>query len=297
MPAAAVPSIGTDTEVRLADGRTIAYVGLGDPGGRPVLALHGSPASRLGFGFLHEPASALGLKVICPDRPGIGGSSPSPTPTVAAYAAGLAELADALGIGDYAVLGYSCGGPYALAAAALASGRVTAAATMAGVAGVDWPGATEGLDPLDLRLVTWTTTHPRRARALLRLTRFLMRRMPGASARSFVKNLSESDRRAVAELPDDGHAGLGFAAEAFRQGTAGVFDDYHRWGSPWGFDPAATAVPVHIWQGDDDTLVPIAHAEHLVATTPGSVLHRLDGVGHVSIQEHAADILASLTAH
>ena len=268
-------TIGQDASVGLPDGRLVAYVRLGDPDGRPVLVLHGTPASRLGFDFLHGPATALGLQVLCPDRPGIGGSSPSPMPSVAAYVADLIAFADALELGLVTVLGYSGGGPYALAAAATGGDRVTAAATMAGVASLDWPGAEEGLDKIDLRLARWTSTHPRRARTLLRALSLVTRRAPGIAAKSFVKSLSESDRKAVAAMPPDGGAGLAFVTEAFRQGVDGVFDDYLRLDRPWGFDPSATMVPVHVWQGDDDSLVPMAHAEHLVATTPGAEPHRL----------------------
>ena len=193
MPPAA-PSAANDTELRLPDGRAISFVRLGDPDGRPVLALHGTPASRLGFDFLHEPAAALGLQVLCPDRPGIGGASASPTPSVAAYVADLTAFADALGLGPVLALGYSGGGPYALAAAAVAADRVTAAATMAGVASLDRPGAEVGLDKTDTRLARWTTTHPGRARAALRALSFVMRRAPGVAAKTFVKSLSESDR-------------------------------------------------------------------------------------------------------
>ena len=288
-------STANDTELRLPDGRIISFVRLGDPDGRPVLALHGTPASRLGFDFLHEPARELGLQVLCPDRPGIGGSSPSPLASVAAYVADLIAFADALGLGSVFVLGYSGGGPYALAAAAMAGDRVTAAATMAGVASLDWPGATEGLDKTDALVARWTTTHPRSARAVLRAVSLVVRRAPGMAAKSFMKSLSESDRAAIAAMPPD-EAGLAFLTEAFRQGIDGVFDDYRRLSLPWDFDPSTTEVPVHVWQGDDDTLVPMRHAEHLVATTPGTELHRLAGVGHVSIQQHAPAILASLTA-
>ena len=72
------------------------------------------------------PARERGLRVICPDRGGIGGSAPLPGRTVRGYADEVLRLADALGLDEFAVLGYSCGGPYALSCAAGCGPRLTA---------------------------------------------------------------------------------------------------------------------------------------------------------------------------
>src|SRR3954452_21242937 len=103
----------------------------GDPEGAPVFAFHGTPACGAGFAWADEPAAALGLRVIAPDRPGVGRSTPGALGTVADYPARVAALADALGWERFAVWGYSGGGPYAVACAALLPDRVTTAAVAA----------------------------------------------------------------------------------------------------------------------------------------------------------------------
>ena len=68
--------------VTLADGRRVAYLEVGDPDGSPVISCHGGLSSRLDVQSAAASAAALGVRVICPDRPGIGGSDPQPGRTL-----------------------------------------------------------------------------------------------------------------------------------------------------------------------------------------------------------------------
>ena len=86
--------------------------------GAPVFALHGTPSCGAGFDWTDAPRRERNLRVIAPDRPGIGRSTAVPMPAVPTTRTSSAALADALEIDRFAVLGYSGGGPYALAAAA-----------------------------------------------------------------------------------------------------------------------------------------------------------------------------------
>ena len=157
-----------DHIVRLPDGRRLGVASHGDPDGRPIFLNHGTPASRLGHEFTDAPARAKGIRVLCPDRPGIGRSDPVRGRTLAGWADDVVALADVLGIDRFAVLGYSCGGPFALAVAAGAPDRVTVAGLMAGVGPIDRPGARQGLSKSDLQLLDLAQRRPWAARALLR---------------------------------------------------------------------------------------------------------------------------------
>lgn len=281
----------TDEIVRLPDGRRMGVVSHGDPDGRPVVLNHGTPASRLGFEFTDAPARARGFRVLCPDRPGIGRSDPRPGRTLAGWADDMVALADILGIDRFASLGYSGGGPYALAAAAAAPDRVTVAGLIAGVGPIDRPGARQGLAKSDLQLLDLAQRRPWAARALLRALRLGARVSPASALRSFKKEVSAVDQRV---LDEQGPAIMAFFVEALRQGPQGVVDDYLLWAGPWGFALEQVRVPVHVWQGDDDSMVPMRHAEDMAARIPNATLHRLPGVGHVSIQLHIGEILDSL---
>src|SRR4051794_25512472 len=105
----------------------------GDRDGAPVFAFHGVPASGAGFDWSDDAARARRLHVIAPDRPGIGQSSPVDDWNVGDYPLMVAGLADALGIDRFAVWGYSGGGPFAAACAAVLGDRVTAAVISAGM--------------------------------------------------------------------------------------------------------------------------------------------------------------------
>ena len=95
----------------LPDGRQLGYADLGPAGGPVVLHQHGAPGSRLELAALEDELVARRVRVLTPDRPGYGGSSPAPGRRLADWPADLAALADHLGVGRFAVTGYSSGGP------------------------------------------------------------------------------------------------------------------------------------------------------------------------------------------
>ena len=126
------------------DGRTLCVAEAGDPEGHAVFCLHGTPGSRLFWHEAVEDAEERGIRLLAYDRPGYGGSDPDPGRVVADAADDIAAIADALGVGRYAVYGGSGGGPHALANAVRPE-RVVAVAALASVA----PWGAEDLDWLD----------------------------------------------------------------------------------------------------------------------------------------------------
>jgi pimeloyl-ACP methyl ester carboxylesterase len=294
---AARPSYGDGvtedgTTVLTVDGRRVAVAEYGDPAGRPVFLLHGIPASRLGNGFADRPARERGARVIAPDRPGIGGSAPLPGRTIGGYAHEVTALADALGIDRFAVVGYSAGAPYAIAAAAGAADRVRAVALMAGAGPVaDRDGARDGMAASDLQMLDLSVRNPRRAARILRVQGLVTRIAPGLALRSIAGELSAADRAALAG--GTGRSTLRSFVEAMRQGGGGVVADYRLYAGVWDVAWANVTVPVEIFQGDADGFVPMHHAEDFVARLPSGLgrLHPLAGVGHISITARFGDIL------
>jgi pimeloyl-ACP methyl ester carboxylesterase len=119
--------------VRLSDGRRGAIASHDDPQRSPLFLFHGVPGSRLGLHHTDGPAKERSVRVLCPDRPGIGRSDPHPERTIPGYANDVNALVDAMGFERFAVLDYSGGGPYALACGAKLSERVSAVRNMAGL--------------------------------------------------------------------------------------------------------------------------------------------------------------------
>ena len=123
-----------DGRLALPDGRTLGWHTWGDPSGRPLLRLQGTPGSRLSIPPLHATWVDAGLHVVMADRPGFGASTRLPGRGLAEVADDCAALLDHLGLDAVAVLGVSGGGPHALAFAAHHPDRVLAMSVVAGVA-------------------------------------------------------------------------------------------------------------------------------------------------------------------
>jgi pimeloyl-ACP methyl ester carboxylesterase len=284
----------TDRRVTV-DGRTVALVDLGDPQGAPVFLFHGTPDSRLGKDFADAPARERGLRVLCPDRGGIGGSDPVPGRTIAGYADEVTALADVLGLDRFATVGYSAGGPFALACAAGCGPRVTGTALMAGAGPIDdRPGARDGLAASDLELLETIEQRPARAATMLRIQRLATRLAPSMAIKQIAGELTAPDREFLARRPPAEE--MSFFLESLRQGPAGVIEEYRLWAEPWHLDWSAVTAPVEIFQGEEDGMVPMHHAEDIAARLPAGLarVHRLPATGHLSIQDHIGDVLDAL---
>ena len=217
------------------------------------------------------------------DRPGYGGSSAVPGRDVASGAADVAVIADALGLGRFAVLGQSGGGPYALACAALLPHRVIGAVSMSGRApypadGLDWLA---GMRPGSAAELNATLAGRDALVALL------------ASEDDFDPEMfTPADREALA---GDWKWIRTVVGPALEQGTDGLIDDALAAVRPWGFDPAAITVPVLLVHGTADRVMPSAHSEWLARRIGASAeLVLVEDAGHISAFAAAPEALAWL---
>ncbi|MFB3738377.1 MAG: alpha/beta fold hydrolase [Candidatus Velamenicoccus archaeovorus] len=270
--------------LRLADGRALEVAVAGPPDGTVLVFHHGSPGSATLFEPFTQACAERGLRFVTFSRAGFGDSSRLPGRTVASAAVDVAELADHLGVDRFHVVGWSGGGPHALACAALLPDRVISAATLAGVA----PWDAEGLD--------WTAgmgednrvEYPTAARDPEELLRWMQ---PHVEALSNVtaEGIVEDLRTILSDVDVRSLTGAfgGYQAElfrgAFRNGVWGWYDDDLAFTRPWGFALADIEVPVSIWQGPEDLMVPFAHGEWLAAHVPGARAHLEPGQGHLSL--------------
>jgi pimeloyl-ACP methyl ester carboxylesterase len=278
--------------VRLRDGRTLAYAEWGDPEGSVVIECHGNPGSRVLVWDEGVPARR-GVRLITVDRPGFGFSSPKPGRTIADWADDLRELADALGLERFGVLGYSVGGAYACACAERLGDRVTSMALVGSIAPLDRPGAFAELGrPLEWRLAR---DRPALARAVFGAQALLARLPPIALRRLAAARLTAADRAVLARDPGIVERGAAMAAEAVRQGTDGLVEDLRVAMRPWGVDLAAISVPTTVWQGDRDGSIPVGWAELLARSIPGARLRLLPGEGHLMIATKLEVILEGLS--
>jgi alpha-beta hydrolase superfamily lysophospholipase len=92
-----------DSQAMVRGGRELAYTDIGHPDGPCIFIFHGAPMSRLHLVALEEQFTARGLRVVSPDRPGYGRSSPQPDRSMADWPADIAALADALHVDRFLV--------------------------------------------------------------------------------------------------------------------------------------------------------------------------------------------------
>src|SRR5438128_5442507 len=253
--------------VAVADGRTLTIAEWGDPGGFPVLFLHGTPGSRF-VGEADESAYAsVGARVITYDRPGYGGSDRFRGRRVVDSVADVSAIADSLGIERFAVSGGSWGGPHSLAVAARLPERVTRAACIAGVAPFDMPGFDwfADMDAVNIDELGWALEgEDVLAHKIERTAAGMLKRVADDPSKviSDAVELSEADRAVIAS-PEQHEAIRRGINEAFRQGVWGYVDDILCLIQPWGFDVAEIRVPSRILYGLNDVLVPRQHGQWL----------------------------------
>lgn len=282
---------GTVRYTTRPNGRRLGYARYGATSGVPVFYFHGGLSSRLDIAFADSVCGRHGVDLITIDRPGIGRSDFQSGRSLADWPADVAAVADDLGIRRFSVLGWSGGGPYVLACLAAMPARIAGAAIVAGMAPLSTPARRKELGMLaDRLLFPLSQRSPRLAAAMLALARlqpaFLIRN-------ALLQSVSRADHDLLAPLPIS--AVTDFFFEALRAGMRGTVCDYCLLGGDWHLDWQAIG-PVTLWQGEDDVLVPPAHAKALVAALPQARLKLLQKRGHFLLHAEADRVFEDLAA-
>ena len=285
----------SDLRVELPDGTMVGYAEAGDPAGPPVMYLHGSPSSRLEVDLpgIREAAENLGLRVLAPDRPGMGLSTLCRY-SIADYPRLVRSFADALGLGRFAVTGVSGGGKYACACAWALPDRVTRVALVSPTCSFDLPGAPATWNAEDRRLYRIADRAPWLVRPYLAKVARDLRRDPHALFSIVERSVGAADKEVLA-LPGFREALDRDAGEAFRQGGRGPAHDLTLEARPWGVPLERIEVPIEIWHGEDDRVVSPEQSCILARTLPLATGHFVPREGHFSLfARHAEQIMQSL---
>jgi pimeloyl-ACP methyl ester carboxylesterase len=284
---------------RLPDRRRLGFDEHGDPAGTPIFYFHGTPGARVELATFAPPAlvDRLGLRLITPDRPGMGLSDFQPGRRVSDWPKDVLALADHLGLERFGVLGYSGGTLYAMACAALIPDRLTRV-VLAGVVGpFDKPGLTTGINPQNLQFLEMCRERPLIASLIQRLMGLMARFTAQQVIKQVKSALPPADQAAISTV-DIQQGFLRMVMESSRRGGRGPQHDSALMISPWDFDPAAIKLPVQMWQGAQDRNAPPAMAEYLAGVIPGCDLQVYPAEGHVSIiVNHIEEILVSFLPH
>jgi pimeloyl-ACP methyl ester carboxylesterase len=275
------------------DGRMLAVHDAGDPDGEPIIFHHGTPA----VGEPYAPWLEDGIRLIGFDRAGYGASTRDRGRDIAAVAADVRVIADALALESFATWGLSGGGPHALGCAALLPDRVYAAAAVASPApydadGLDWlaGGGDQNVVEFNAALQGETSVRP------------LLEQWHAAMNAGGAEGLR--DELASLLGPADLATHDGDLAEYLHEsivetgGVDGWLDDDLAFLAPWGFGLETISIPVLIRHGEQDQFVSADHSRWLGEHIPGAALRITPGDGHLTLYEHAIpEVHAWLLGH
>ncbi|HDP99254.1 MAG TPA: alpha/beta hydrolase [bacterium] len=263
---------------RLPDGRHISYAVYGNSQGKPVFFFHGIPGSRLQRNPDLSIFEELPILIYALDRPGYGDSDFQPGRRLLDLPDDLLAFARGNRIEQFAVVGVSGGGPYALACARKIPENLTKAIIISSLA----PLQTQTLAafPPGARLLFSSAKNtPLLLRFVFNLF-FKTFKIPISTAfQKFMTELPPADK-ALFSRPEIQRLFKDDVAQAFRQGTRGVVADISILSQPWGFCLQDIQSPVEIWHGVEDTIVPIQLAHFNAHLIPCAQTHFIEAEGH-----------------
>ena len=287
--------------LKARDGRTLDVLLAGDDDSSfGLVCHHGTPSDATIWSDWHEDALSNNLRLVAISRPGYGLSDRLEGRRVASVAEDVEDVLDALGIIEFVSLGWSGGGPHALACGALLPERCKAVSSLAGVGPYGEPDLDflDGMGPENVEefgialegeeaLRRWMDEHAQPYRTIA--DEELVEALGGLVPEIDVLALNEQGLAAI---------WAGSMRRCFTNGWDGWIDDDMVFCNHWGFEPSEITVPVAVWQGDLDLMVPFAHGEWLLRHIPTATARLEPGHGHLSLlADRRQAIIDDLTSH
>lgn len=282
-----------DQQITLADGRKLGYSEYGAPDGKPVLYFHGSPGSRISWPAFNpdDHAARLNARIIAVDRPGYGLSDAKRGRTLLDWPDDVVELADALALDQFSVLGISAGGPYASACAFKIPDRLTTTAIVCGMGPVEAPGCKEGaawILPGKPAVIRWP---------MLKMMAMGVRKSPDKFIAQMKEAVSGPDQALLQAHPELAMMIVEEWREGFRSGIGGVNQESGLYARPWGFRLQEITVDVQLWHGEQDSNVSPSVGHYVAETIPNCHATFFENEGHFSISyNHLEEIISVLVA-
>jgi pimeloyl-ACP methyl ester carboxylesterase len=282
-------------QFKLKDGRELEILDNGINSEFAIIFHHGTPDHASTWSDWLEAAAQAGVRALSYSRAGYGTSDRNPGRKVISINTDIAQLLDAKNITRFVSIGQSGGGPHSLAATC--EPRNVGAISLAGVGAF-------GVDDLDFLEGMGQENHDEFGASIK--GEATIEKWMDENAGAFKSVTGSQIIEAFGGLLGDADkaALTGGAAEQMAASTRsalavsfdGWIDDDLAFVEPWGFDLAAITKPVYLWQGDDDFMVPHAHAYWLEKHIPTAQLTFVPGEGHISLGiKHRAAILKQAT--
>jgi pimeloyl-ACP methyl ester carboxylesterase len=283
--------------LKLPDGRQLSYAEFGNPQGMPAIYCHGFPGSRLEAGLFEQAAVERQLRIIAPERNGLGRSEPKPGRRLLDWASDVEVLVEQLRLREFYLIGISGGAPYALACARHFGNRLKGFTLVCPLGPVD--------EPALLHAMRWPARiNFKSIRRMPQVWDFayrfsivpLAQLWPQWIYQTMLLMVPEADRQ-VLRKSEVRQIITSSLREAIRQGAQGVLQEMALYAQPWEFSLSEVDIPVQLWHGTLDETVPMLHAETLAARLPMCETHFVDDEGHFSLPiRRAGQILDRLIA-
>jgi pimeloyl-ACP methyl ester carboxylesterase len=284
-----------DNLVNLRSGRKLEVQEYGDRTGHPVVFFHGLIGSHHQASYVAERAAAEGLRIIAPNRPGVGRSEFVARRTALEAVDDVEDLVAGLGLEEFSVIGISGGTPYALAALYRLGPRVRSVTILSGMGPMQLPGALHGMEQRRRLFLEAGSRYPQLARRGFQMAADRFRADPERFLRGLTRTWSAPDqrlfqRRDVFDLfLKDLHAV--FTEGRGAEGLARELAIYRNYGFALGDLPPRPRVI--LWHGLSDLIVPPTMAWKMVYALPEAEAHFVPG-GHFMAIDAAGSIVAGL---
>ena len=290
----------TDNTITLADRRVLGYAEYGDSQGFPVFYFHGGQESRLSSGFMDSAALEMGVRIIAPDRPGVGLSTFQENRTFQSWATDVEQLADSLQLERFSIFGLSGGAPHVLACLVSLSDRIENASIISGATPYNYKGTLKGMW-FPVKLIHWFASwkNDNQLRKFIQNDYEGLSNKPEKRIKQFQKYLPKPDKKLMTEHPEYGWDFIEGSKESYRQGIDAVVQEWKLYVSDWQMELSDIHSPVSLWYGSSDKMAPTYRGYHYEKELPNSKLKVIEKEGHFSlIRNHFKEILTELkTTH
>lgn len=286
----------TDKTIKLSDGRVLGYAEYGDSNGYSVFYFHGGQESRLSSKFMDSTANRLNIRIISPDRPGIGLSTFQANRRFLGWGNDIAQMAGLLEISRYSIFGLSGGAPHVLASICSDSSRIDNASIISGATPYNYKGTLKGMW-FPVKLIHWLAgrSNDKLLRKFIQNDFEGLANKPEKRMKQFQKFLPKPDRTLMLNKPEYGREFIEGSIESYRQGIEGVVQEWKLYVSDWQMNLNTIYFPINLWYGSEDKMAPKYRGFYYRKELPNSMLKLVDNEGHFSlIRNHLEEILDDL---
>lgn len=283
----------TNQKIKLRDGRILSFAEYGDPIGKVVFHFNGSGGSRLENPADDQMLLDLKIRYISTDRPGHGNSTIHLDRELLDWPDDINQIAESLKIDRFYLLGWSAGGPHALACAYKIPEKIIAASIVCGLAPPNRPNPFEGYKGFLWLMMVLGRKYPKLVYIFRKLAAKQINKSSSKFGDKFVKSLPKVDQIAFENkaIKDMLVADI---KEGYKQGGDGPARDDIIINFPWNFDIREIKTLINIWQGDMDNNVPLNQGKYQAELLPNNQLHILKNKGHMLLLDEWKAILVDL---